>query len=135
MDIRKKIALLLVLCCASAVLLLWSTPSENTRQFASWDEFDTFLLRQIQDFGYPSQRIRWRTVQVSEQFSRKEIQVDIAGGYPQTHFHKSLSDSLQPFGLQTWTTVTFPERVLHIHILQDETIVRTVTFNRVTASL
>jgi hypothetical protein len=135
MDIRKQLALLLILCSISAGILLWHSPREQMKEFSGWEEFDQFLLRQIQDFGHPVQRIRWRTIQVNDDFSRKVILVDIPQGFPQTHFHKIVADSLRNYGLQTWATVSFPDRFVHVHILQDDTIIRTIQFQRQTAGL
>jgi hypothetical protein len=134
MDVRRQIALLMLLCSVTAGVLLWHTPADKAQAFESWEEFDQYLLQQIQNFGYPVERIRWRTVQVSDSFSRRVIIVDIPSQFPQTKFHKQLADSLRLYGQHTWGTVAFPERLSSIHVLQNETIVRSIQFQRANAS-
>lgn len=121
-----KLLILLGLCVLVTGLLVAFMPVKTTKSFRDWEEMDNFLLRQVHDFGYRSDRVRTRTVHVNETFSRKVITVDIPSGFPQTVFHKQLADSLRSYGVTTYAVVHLPDPNLEIHVIVNNTVVRSI---------
>lgn len=121
-----KLLILLGLCVLVTGLLVAFMPVKTTKSFRDWEEMDNFLLRQVHDFGYRSDRVQSRTVHVNESFLRKVITVDIPSGFPQTVFHKQLADSLRGYGVTTYAVVHLPDPNLEIHVIVNNTVVRSI---------
>ncbi|MCC5925137.1 MAG: hypothetical protein JJU41_01135 [Bacteroidetes bacterium] len=126
----KYLIYALVLCNIAAVLLLTTTGSNRVEVLESWTQLDNELLSFIQDFGHPPERVRIRTIEATPVLTRKTITIDINQGYPQTEFHRQLNRTLQRYGATTYANVSFPDRLSTIHILFDDTVVRTIRFQR-----
>lgn len=126
MKSTKQLLILLLLSIVVTMLLLNYLPKDEQQRFESWVEFDNFILYNIQHFDTPAIRIRHRTYEVSDDFSRRTYTVDIPRGYPQTLFHKQLADTLRYYGADTYAEVSFPDRLLTIHILFEETLARSI---------
>jgi hypothetical protein len=125
-----KLLILLGLCVLVTGLLVAFMPIKPLHPFRDWEEMDNFLLRQVHDFGYKSDRVQSRTIQVNESFSRKVITVDIPSGFPQTVFHKQLADSLRNYGISTYAVVHLPDPNLEIHVIVSNTVVRSIYLRR-----
>lgn len=123
-----KLAGILLLCVIVTGVLHFTIAPKSEKSFSDWAELDDFLLRQVQNFGYPAERVRIRTIPVNENFSRMQITVDIPRRYPQTTFHKQLSDSLKFYDARTFGVVQFPENTITIHVMISETVVRSIRF-------
>jgi hypothetical protein len=122
----KQLLTLLSLSIVVSVVLLAYTPTNEQIRFESWDDLDNFIIHNIQHFDTPAIRIRHRTYEVTDDFSRRTYTVDIPRGYPQTLFHKQLADTLRYYGADTYAEVSFPDRLLTIHILFEETLARSI---------
>lgn len=127
-----KLLIILGLCVLTAGVLLALMPATTENSFRNWEELDEFLLKQVHDFGYRSDRVRTRTIQVHETFSRKIITVDIPRNFPQTLFHKQLADSLRAYGATTYAVVHLPDPNLEIHVIIDGTVVRSLLLRKTT---
>lgn len=129
---RKPIHIIsiLVACILVSGALLYFDGPEPEKKFRDWDELDQYLLQQIYDFGYPYDRVRTRTIQVNDDFSRRVITVNAGNDFPRTLFHKTLSDSLRPYRFSTYGVVQLPDRIHEIHIIRDHTVVRTIRMER-----
>jgi hypothetical protein len=126
-----KLLIVLGLCVMVTGLLVAFLPVAPQNSFSDWEEMDNYLMRQIHDFGYKSNRVQSRSVQVHESFSRKVITVDIPPGFPQTVFHKQLADSLRQYGVRTYAVVHLPDPNLEIHVIVDDTVVRSIFLRKV----
>jgi hypothetical protein len=126
MKSTKQLFILLLLSIVVTVLLLNYLPKNEQKRFESWDELDNFIIYNIQHFDTPAIRIRHRTFEVKENFSRRTYTVDIPRRYPQTLFHKQLADTLRYYGADTYAEVSFPDRLLTIHIMFDQTLARSI---------
>jgi len=127
-----KLLIILGLCVAVTALLVSFMPMKTQNSFHDWEELDNFLLRQVHDFGYKSNRVQLRTIQVNSTFARKVITVDIPPGFPQTLFHKQLADSLRYYGASTYAVVHLPDPNLEIHVIINDTVVRSIFLRKVT---
>ncbi|MCH8495374.1 MAG: hypothetical protein LAT57_07045 [Balneolales bacterium] len=131
---RLNIILLLSIVVTAYLHVLIEPAHE--KQFESWNELDELIIRHIQDYGHPAQRVRLRSVEVNDRLTRRIITVDIDPSYTQTDFHRQLQLLLRPYGAKLYATVEFPERISTIHVLFDGTVARTIRFQRVdTATL
>jgi hypothetical protein len=126
----QKILFLLTSCIFLAGTLLLIGPNSPVKVFSSDHEFEEFVLKQVYDFGYPHQRVRTRNVFVNESFSRQIITIDIDQRFPRTLFHKTIADSLRPFGVSTYGVVQLTEPVTEIHLIQQNTVTKTIRLIR-----
>ena len=126
----RNILLLLTACVILSGSLLYFEPVKSVKVFNSELEFEEYLLKQVYDFGYPHERVRTREIQVTDNFSRQIITVDINGSFPKTWFHKTLADSLHPYGVTAYAVVHMTDPVTDIHLSQHETVTKTIRLVR-----
>ena len=126
----RNILFLLAACVVLSGSLLFFGPVESVKVFTSEQGFEEYLLKQVYDFGYPHERVRTREIQVNDSFSRQIITVDINGSFPKTWFHKTLADSLRPYGVTTYAVVQMADPVTEIHLSQHETVTKTIRLVR-----
>ncbi|KPP95160.1 MAG: hypothetical protein HLUCCA01_04560 [Bacteroidetes bacterium HLUCCA01] len=124
----KKLLTLLFLCNLAAVVLLLTTEAEESTPLSDWNQLDQLLLTTIQDFRQPPERVQIRTIDAHENLERKIITVDIAEGYPQTEFHRTVLQQVQQYRGGTYGLVSFPDQMLTIYIMFENTVVRTIRF-------
>jgi hypothetical protein len=122
----RNILLLLIACIMLVITLLSIQAPPRKLYFTNDQLFEDFVLRQIYDFGYPHERVRTRSVVVNENFSRQIITIDVNRSFPRTFFHKTLSDTLRYYDIQTYAVVLLPDPVLEIHLIKSETVVKTL---------
>jgi hypothetical protein len=130
MYTSKHLVFALLLCNIVAGLLLATTKSDEREVVESWVQLDNTILEFIQDFSHPPHRVRIRSTEVNDRLTRKTITVDIGQGYTQTEFHRQLNRKMHRYGGTTYAIVSFPDRMATIHIVFDNTIVRTIRFQR-----
>lgn len=126
----RNVLFLLIACITVSTVLLFLGPVNSVKVFTTEQEFEEFLLKQVYDFGYPHDRVRTREVQVNDTFSRQIITVDVNGSFPKTRFHKSLADSLLPYGVSTYAVVQMTDPVTEIHLSQNKTVLKTIRLVR-----
>lgn len=126
----RNILFLLIACISVSAILLLLGPVKSVKVFASEQDFEEFLLKQVYDFGYPHERVRSREIHVTANFSRQIITVDINESFPKTWFHKTLADSLSHYGVTTYAVVQMPDPVTEIHLSQDGTVTKTIRLVR-----
>lgn len=124
----KKLLILLFLCNLAAIVLLLTTEMDETKSLSDWNELDQLLLTTIQDFRQPPHRVQIRTIDAHENLDRKVITVDISEDYPQTEFHRTVLRQLQSYRGETYALVTFPDQMLTIYVMFEDTVVRTIRF-------
>lgn len=110
-------------------MVAW-TPATPMKNFVNETEFNQYILNQIYDFGYQNDRVRTRSIDVNDRFSRYVITVDVPPGFPQTLFHKTLADSLRSFGVDTYAVRNLPDPTLEIHLIRSNTVVTTIRLQR-----
>ena len=129
---RRTILFLLIGCTLLAGVLVAWTPAEPMKNFVNETEFNQYVLKQIYDFGYKNDRVRTRNIEVNDRFSRFIITVDVPSDFPQTLFHKTLSDSLRTYGISTYAVRNLPDPTLEIHLINRNTVVTTIRLQRTT---
>ena len=129
-DKRKWIAILLFLSCTAAlVLLATAEPVEKRKVLTNASQIDSLIIVAFQDFRVPSSQIRTQTVAIDSVFSRTVYTVRVPSHFSKTSFHLKLHEHVWPYSVQTSGTVQFPERNLRIHLLYNDTVMRSVHLN------
>ena len=131
LNSSRNLLILLTSCVVLAGIILAWTPHQAPKFFTTESDFDTYVMQQIYDFGYPHERIRTRSIRIHDDFSRKVITVDVNRDFPKTLFHKTLADSLRLFGIETYAVVPLPEPDMEIHLIDRNTVVTTLRLERV----
>lgn len=124
---KKKWAagLLAGACLASALLLLLSF-DEHRARYIQPGVADSMLVQEFQTFNLQADKISSREIQADTTFTRRSYHVQLPLDLSQTYFHMSLASSLQPYGMDTWATVDVPGNTMVVHVLQNETLIRSL---------
>lgn len=122
---KKLVACLLAVACIICILLL-ATEKENARS-VSPAKADSLLLQELSAFNIPADKIRWSRVDVDSSFYRINYRIKLPSGVSKTWVHSELSRKLHDINMTTWGKVSFPEKHLKIHVLSDNTILRSIS--------
>ncbi|MEX0685380.1 MAG: hypothetical protein WD267_01565 [Balneolales bacterium] len=121
---KKLIACLLAIACVVSALTLL-TDTEEAVSFNAADA-DSLLLRELNIFNIPTEKIRWERIDIDSTFYRKNYKIKLPIGISPTWFHSELSRKLYDYNLDTWANVEFPENTIDIHIMGENTILRSI---------
>ncbi|MFU8858805.1 MAG: hypothetical protein ACNA8K_00140 [Cyclonatronaceae bacterium] len=128
----KKILIgFLVAACLAAGLLLMQGPVASDPALASLDTVDSLLSRELAYFNIPPNRIRITSEQAGGVFERKTYTIDVPSGFNKTYFHMELARRLMPVQIDLSGVIEFPDRILRLILLYENTVIRTIRINPV----
>ena len=119
------IAILLAMACLISVLTL-ATDNPGPYPINPGDA-DSLLLHELSVFNIPSDKIQWNRIDVDSTFYRKNYRVRLPVGLSRTWFHSELSRKLYDHGMTTWAKVEFPGHLMNIHIIANNTVLRSIS--------
>ncbi|MEX1121388.1 MAG: hypothetical protein WD491_03870 [Balneolales bacterium] len=122
---KKLIASFLAIGCAICVILL-STSPESLRPVVT-DKVDSLVLKELSAFNIAADKYRVNQIDVDSNFARKDYHVLLPSGVSRTWFHSELSRKMYDIDMATWADVNVPEQKMRIHVLSDETIIRSIS--------
>ncbi len=126
MNKKLSIVILLLLACAISAYLLISVPKTPTLGFLSQEHLDELIVETLQEEFIPKNQYRVFTAVQDSLFVRKVYRVTTAPGYSKTSFHYALHRKLEPYGVETPARVLFPQKDLHLYVMANQTIHRTI---------
>lgn len=119
-------AVLLFLSCIAAIVLLWTVEPVERNPLTSVAQLDSLIHVAFSEFGVPQTQIQMRSVEMDSVFTRNIYSVRVSPDFSKTTFHYELHRSLLPYRAQTVGNVDFPDRDLHIHVVVNNTIHRSI---------
>lgn len=123
---RLLIVVLLLLSCITAIVLLWKVEPVTSQRLQSPAQIDSLITLTFDKFEIPRSQVRTQTIEVDSVFSRKVYNIRVAPNFSKTTLHYTLHETLWPFGIETAARVEFPERDMHIYMLVNNNIHRTM---------
>lgn len=125
---KRIIALLLFIACAiSGYMLIYLSSGGAPRQLEGLAHADSLIHSELSDFNIGSQQLREVTTRIDSNFSRKTYHVGVPYQFSKTQFHAELNRRFHPYSVQTPAKVTFPEENMDIHLLFQNTVIRTIS--------
>lgn len=123
---RKWIVFLLLLSCATAGTLLLTADPTPPKKLESGAELDSLIQTAFHELDLTSSQIRERTIPVDSVFSRKSYHIQVAPNFSKTTLHYILQEKIWPYGARTVARVEFPERDMHLHVLFNNLVHRSL---------
>ncbi len=123
---KRLISLLLLASCMVCSLLLALTPHSSVSFLRNLEQADSLIVHNLKKFSIPDQQIRVEPVYVDSSLTRKVYTVNVSQGLSKTQLHLELSKAFHSYNISTPAKITFPEEDMTIHMVYNQTVVRTV---------
>jgi len=120
------IVFLLFISCFFSAALLFTTEPVRTSPLQSPAELDSLIIDSLLDFDVSRNQIRIQTTRIDSAFSRTTYIVDVPSQFSKTTYHFNLHTYLSHYLIDTHGVVHFPDEDLHIHLIFDDTVHRTI---------
>jgi hypothetical protein len=130
---RQWIVVLLAFSCLFALVLLWKSEPPVYKKITSPAQLDSLIQLTLSEMDVRSSQVRHRTIQVDSLFSRGVYHVNVAPNFSKTTLHYTLQQKAWPYGVTSLAKVEFPDRNMHIHLLVNDNIHRSVVIREDTA--
>lgn len=98
------------------------TPLKLTSQA----QIDSLITLAFDDLNLPPAHITRRTIEVDSVFSRTVYRVRVAPNFSKTTLHYYIQREVWPYDVETIAGVEFPEQDMSIHLLVNDTVLRTL---------
>lgn len=126
MNKKRYLTILLVLCCIAVGVLHFKIDPKLNKQLQTASQFDSLITQTTFDFRISAEQVSIRTVELDSVFHRKVYTLNVPPGFSKTTFHHHLQHRLYPLKATLYGKVQFPERDLHLQIVYNNTVHRTV---------
>lgn len=123
---RKLIVTLLAVSCVAAGTLLWKSEPVQPKVLKSPVQIDSLITLALDDLQVLPSQVRERTIPVDSLFQRKVYHLRVAPNFSKTTLHYTIQQELWPYGVKTLARIEFPERDMHIHLLYNNKIHRSL---------
>ncbi len=123
---RRWIVLLLACSCLFAMALLWKSEPPVYKKLTSPAQLDSLIQLTFTEMDVRNSQVRRRSVQVDSLFSRSVYHINVAPNFSKTTLHYTLQQKAWPYGVSFVARVEFPDRNMHIHLLVNDNIHRSV---------
>ena len=121
------IAILLFVSCVTIVLILTRSNPARSRQLKDFAQADSLIRETFDMFNIKSGQIDLSTVRTGTLLTRKTYTIHTPPGFSKTLLHAELNRKFQPLSVETPATVSLPEEDMRIHLLYEETVIRSVS--------
>lgn len=127
-NVRKKqwLVLLLALSTIVAFALNITFDPAPKQKLTSQSQIDSLIVGVVNDLNMGNHRMRVQTVVHDSLFQRKNYRINVEPWFSKTSFHHQLHQSVYPFGIKIYGRVIFPEEDLHLHLLYNNTVQRSI---------
>lgn len=95
---------------------------------------DSLIIEAFGHFDIKNPQIRKRTVSIDSLFSRTIYSVAVPPEISKTEIHYHLHRKFLPYKIQSPAKIIIPEKDMHIHLLYEETVIKTVQLSTDTKS-
>ena len=119
------IGLLLIACLLSSILVL-TVPISSTNSFTELANLHNIIDIAIDQAGLPVTEFYKSTLKIDSTFSRSVYLIQVPSSFSKTSFHHALNHQLQIYNIECLAKVFFPEKNMHIHLMYNGTIFRTI---------
>lgn len=109
-----------------SALLLWNTDPKATEKLSTTAQIDSLITLTLSDFNASAPPFQTQTITIDSVFTRKIHTMGVPSDFSKTSFHYQLHKNLLPLDVRTYGVVQFPERHLHIHMMFNNTVHRTL---------
>jgi hypothetical protein len=123
---KKWIVTLLAASCLAALFHLFGNSENSFKNLASTAQADSLITEVLYDFDIADSQIRKRTVSTDSLFSRTIYTVKLPPDISKTELHYQLQKKIIPYKMDSPAKIIMPEKDMHIHLLYEGTVIRTV---------
>lgn len=124
---KRLISLLLLISCIVSMLLLAFTPPAPVSFLKNLEQADSLIVHDLKKFGVAEQQIDVKSVLANSGLTRKVYSVSVPEGLSKTQLHLELAKSFYPYDISAPAKIVFPQKDVTIHLVYNQTIVRTVS--------
>ncbi|MGD8426760.1 MAG: hypothetical protein PVH63_03965 [Balneolaceae bacterium] len=107
--------------------MLFISSEGGSRQLRSLAQADTLIQRELAAFNISDQQLRVTTLKINSNFSRKIYHVGVPFEFSKTQLHAELNNTFYNFDIQTPARVSFPQKDVHIELVYQGTVIRTIS--------
>jgi hypothetical protein len=123
---RLILTILLFLACVMSTILLATAPPIKVQTITTEAEVDSLIELAFSDYGITRSQYRSQALAIDTSFSRKIYRMNVPEEFSKTSFHLRLQKAISPYGLEVPAKIYFPDEDMHIHILYNDTVWRTI---------
>lgn len=123
---KRWIVRLLAVCSTLALILYFSWQPDAPARLQSASLLDDLIRDTLENYHVPVHRIRTQTIAIDSLNSRRVYTIAVPPEFSKTEWHYELDKAVRPYKIETPGRVHFPQKDLHIHLLYNRNIVRTV---------
>ncbi len=123
---KKVVTILLLFACLLSAVILAYTPTYIPNTVNTEAELDSLIQLSFEDADLLRGQIRTFNVEIDSSFTRKVYRVEVPPAFSKTSYHLQLHHRLFPLGLNTPSTVVFPEEDMNIYVEHKGTVFRTI---------
>ena len=123
---RRWIVILLALSCLFALMLILKTEPVVQKKLTTSSQLDSLIIVTFDELELRNNQIRRRTIEVDPLFTRMVYNLRVAPNFSKTTLHYTLQQALWPFGVSTVARIEFPRRDMHIHMIVNNNIRRSI---------
>jgi len=131
---RRWIVRLLAVCTVLALILYLTWEPEQRLSLQTAGEVDDMIRNTLDHFPVPARRVQIQTVAIDSLTSRRVYTISVPPEFSKTQWHYELDKVVRPYRIQTPARVLFPDRDLHIHLVYNDNIIRTVRLRTISDS-
>lgn len=124
---KRLIALLLLISCFISGYMLFAIPGMSSQQIQSFAQADSLIREELSAFNIEEQQFQISSIRVDSQFTRKIYHIGVPYQFSKTQFHAELNKRFYPYSVKTPAKITFPEKDMDIHLLYQNTVIRSLS--------
>jgi hypothetical protein len=109
-----------------STILLATAPPIKVQTITTEAEVDSLIELAFSDYGITRSQYRSQALAIDTSFSRKIYRMNVPEEFSKTSFHLRLQKAISPYGLEVPAKIYFPDEDMHIHILYNDTVWRTI---------
>lgn len=124
---------LLIAACILATVLFFTITPTATYTLSDLEDLNSTLDLAIEAAGLPLSEFKKTHLEIDSTFSRSVYEIKVHPSFSKTSFHLALNHQLHIYNIDSPAKVLFPEENMHIHLIYNGTIFRTIrlTTNRI----
>jgi hypothetical protein len=107
-------------------MLIWKTEPVIQKKLTTSSQLDSLITLTFEDLELRSNQVRRQSIEVDSLFSRSVYNLRVAPNFSKTTLHYTLQQTLWPYGVSTVARVEFPQRDMHIHMIVNNNIRRSI---------
>lgn len=123
---KKIIVILLFISCFVSGYSFFSVSDHTAKHLQSFAQADSLIRQELALFNIRPHQIQTESIVIDSSFSRKVFHVEVPDYLSKTEIHAELNETFYPFAVKTPGRVLFPDKHIKIHLVYQDTIIRTL---------